>query len=138
MHELNHHARKRAIKCISIDVQLLLVNFPAHERHFVKITTYLKKFLSRPSYTKSLLQPDCYRPPAAGDAHRSTELLEISFTEDVKEKLPNSAVVHRIRMAGREGFKNLGNLLSSNLAERQIITPQKLRSFQRGISSRPF
>lgn len=57
-----------------------------------------------------------------------------AFTEEVKEELPNPIGLHVIRMDRLKCSENLETLLSSELAEYQVLTFQKLRLFQYRLS----
>lgn len=88
------------------------------------------------SHTSSSLWPDCCRELAVRNAQYSEELLEGFECKRRKKMLLNPAILHRIPINIQGGSKDQARLLSSELAERHILTGQKLIFCQLRLSLR--
>lgn len=56
---------------------------------------------------------------------------KIPFKIDLEKELSNPVPLHHISMGGQRGSDNLDSLLRFKFAERQILTCQELKGFQR-------
>lgn len=78
----------------------------------------------------SFLCPGSHRTPTAEGIHRCTKVDEDLIVNHVKRKLLTPSINHSICMHVPDGFKNVAQLISSNLRKHQISTRQKQRTFK--------
>lgn len=138
LHNLNRHACKRAIHRISINIQLLLSNFSAHQNTCLKINVFCKRcrlthliqqFHIVVTVVQHLLQEtrviqQCYS--------------ELSLTEEVKENLPNLGVFISYVWTARKARGTLQVCSVANLWSSRFLSVRIWAFLWRTFSTTPW